>query len=95
MFDLHNIPIVKQRQDSVSDQLADLIAVANRLGMYDAVDALKQIHHNLPPLKYGCHCDLEEGMEPDDCVIDHGRISLCIYAKENMRKEQCKYWRIV
>lgn len=31
-----------QRQDSLEDQLRDLIAVANRLGMYDAADWVKQ-----------------------------------------------------
>ena len=25
-----------------------------------------------PGKKYGCHCDPEEGMEPDECVIDLG-----------------------
>jgi hypothetical protein len=33
-----------KRQDSLTDQLLDLIDVANRLGMYDAADYLK---HNL------------------------------------------------
>ena len=38
--DLQQLP---QRQDSVHDQLLDLIAVANRLGMYDAADLLREI----------------------------------------------------
>lgn len=34
-------------------------------------------------------------MTPDECVIDEGELYNCIYAKENMRKEQCEYWRII
>jgi hypothetical protein len=37
---LNSIPRQTQRQDSLSDQLADLRLVANRLGMYDAADWL-------------------------------------------------------
>jgi len=33
-----SIPKLPQRQDSLVDQLSDLIAVANRLGLYDAAD---------------------------------------------------------
>lgn len=84
-----------QRQDSVIDQVADLVAVANRLGMYDAADVVKQLLPKLPTLKYGCHCDLYPGVEPDGCVIDDGEIYDCIYAKESGRKEKCKYWRII
>lgn len=32
-----------QRQDSLDDQLRDLIAVANHQGMYDAADFIKNI----------------------------------------------------
>jgi hypothetical protein len=86
-----------QRQDSLSDQFADLRMVANRLGFYDAADAIGQLFDTsrIFEVKYGCHCDLEEGQEPDGCVIDEGRIGDCIHARENMRKEQCKYWRVV
>lgn len=40
---LNQNPQLSQRQDSVSDQLADLRAVANRLGMYDAADIIRDI----------------------------------------------------
>lgn len=91
-----SIPALPQRQDSAAEQLADLRGVANRLGMYDAADAIGQLFETggLESLRYGCHCDLEEGMEPDGCVIDAGRLSDCHYAKPGMRKEQCEYWRI-
>lgn len=92
---LSEIPIKPQRQDSVSEQLADLQVVAIRLGMYDAVDAIKQWCNGLPELKYGCHCDLEIGEVPNACVIDEGFPHFCVYAKPNMRKEQCVYWRII
>jgi len=94
-MDLSSLPVWTQRQDSVSDQLSDLCAIANRLGFYDASDAIKQLIPSLPKLRYGCHCDLEAGMEPDGCVIDSGNLSDCIYARRDMRKEQCEYWRII
>lgn len=94
-MNLASLPVWPQRQDSVSDQLADLVTIANRLGFYDAADALVQICKNLPEIKYGCHCDLEPHMEPDECVIDEGRYHDCIYAKKGMRKEQCEYWKII
>jgi|SRR5690554_6319886 len=48
-----------------------------------------------PGKAYGCHCDLEEGMEPDGCVIDSGERLNCIYAKDISVKEQCEYWRVI
>lgn len=39
-FNLELIPELPQRQDSVSDQLKDLKAIAVRLGMYDAADVI-------------------------------------------------------
>jgi len=43
--------------------------------------------------KYGCHCDLEEGVNPDDCVIDLGRKDDCVYARNGIKKEECPYWK--
>ncbi len=40
---LERIPQQPQRQDSTNVQLADLHAFANRLGLYDAADAIKAI----------------------------------------------------
>jgi hypothetical protein len=40
---LELIPQQPQRQDSTKAQLADLHAFANRLGFYDAADAIKMI----------------------------------------------------
>ena len=72
-----------------------LVQVANRLGLYDAADAVRQLMPRLHDVKYGCHVELDPGMEPDKCVIDEGHFDDCIYAKPGMRKEQCEYWRIV
>ena len=47
----------------------------------------------VPEVKYGCHCDLEPGMEPDGCVIDTHERGKCVYARRHDRKEQCEYWR--
>ena len=96
MINIHDLPSMPQRQDSTADQMVDLIAVANRLGMFDAADVVTQMAKNLPETKYGCYCDLEEGEIPDGCVIDEGKFeNYCIYAKKGMRKEQCKCWQII
>lgn len=51
------------------------------------------------PVKYGCHCDLEsmpEGFGPDDCVMDSGEHSSCVYAMklriQGKGKADCDYW---
>ena len=40
---LKTIPQQSQRQDSTASQLEDLIPVANRLGLYDAADAIRRL----------------------------------------------------
>jgi len=45
MKNLKKIPQQPQRQDSLNEQLRDLINVANRLGMYDAADSLQYSLH--------------------------------------------------
>ena len=52
------------------------------------------------PVKYGCHCEIEamdDGFEPDACVIDGGNINDCIYAvklqREGKGKLDCEYWK--
>lgn len=42
------IPRMSQRQDSTNQQLEDLTAVANRLGMYDAADAIRRMLEGPP-----------------------------------------------
>ena len=95
MIDLSTLPNLPQRQDALSLQLADIVAIAIRLGLYDAADAITQVLGQGEKVAYGCHCDLELGQEPDDCVIDSGTCHECIHAKEGMRKEQCEYWKII
>lgn len=41
--DLKKIPQFQQTQRSTMEQLRDLMAVANRLGLYDAADAIKEV----------------------------------------------------
>ena len=44
--------------------------------------------------KYGCHCDLDEGMEPDDCVLDYGEPEDCVYAPRlRGSKDKCESWK--
>ncbi len=94
-IDLSKLPAWPQSQASLADQMADLIRVANRLGLYDAADAVRQMAPKIGKVRYGCHVDLFDGASPDGCVIDTGEYHNCIYAEEGMRKEQCKYWRII
>lgn len=51
------------------------------------------------PVKYGCHCDLDEGQEPGSCVFDTGEISDCVEAeilqKQGKGRLCCKYWKAV
>lgn len=44
---------------------------------------------------YRCHIDLEEGMEPDDCVLDSGRRDDCVYARlhGDRAREHCGEWK--
>jgi len=44
---------------------------------------------------YGCHCDLEEGQEPDGCVIQDGNLTHCIFAYHRRSRWTCKEWRVV
>ena len=67
--------------------------------LYDLNKSLFKISYR-PPINlnegsskvYGCHADLEEGQKPDDCVLNVGSITDCIYAEQGMRPEQCRYW---
>lgn len=95
---LNQIPVFPQRQDSVSNQLADLIIVANKLGFYDAADAIKSIRKNLPKPSYGCFVEAykRNGIWQEvekTCVLDSGEYHNCIYADKVTRKEQCEYWK--
>ena len=40
---LGNIPKQPQRQDSLNEQLATLIPLANKIGCYDAADFIKGV----------------------------------------------------
>jgi hypothetical protein len=49
------------------------------------------------PIEYACHIDLEEGQEPDECVLDGGIWDHCFYARkygEEARKH-CGEWKPV
>ena len=48
-------------------------------------------------IKYGCHCDLDPDMEPDDCVLDYGGEADCVLARKLLQAGldnlSCKEWR--
>ena len=60
------------------------------------IDALKAEIHRLTygtSPTFGCHADLDEGQEPDGCVIDEGKPQNCTYAHRYKDKTECAYWR--
>lgn len=46
-----------------------------------------------PSERYGCHCDLAPGQEPDSCVIDQGHPEFCHHALAGVVRDECSYWR--
>lgn len=47
---------------------------------------------------YGCHVCIDSGFGLQiyrDCVIDSGDYADCVHARPGMKKEQCKYWRLI
>lgn len=49
---------------------------------------------NMSPVKYGCHVDLFDDIDPDGCVIDSDRsLTDCFHAKPGMEKEDCEFWK--
>lgn len=45
--------------------------------------------------KYACHIDLDEGQEPDNCVLDGGDPDFCFYAKRYGQdaRNHCGEWK--
>lgn len=64
-----------------------LIDEAYAAGLEDAANPTQATE------KYGCHCDLEEGTEPDGCVLDYGKPEDCVYARLRGSKDKCEYWK--
>jgi hypothetical protein len=52
---------------------------------------------SMPNQQYGCHCDLEPGMEPDGCVLDYGNANDCVHARglvaSGKGRADCHEWR--
>lgn len=57
-----------------------------------AMTAKQKTSDQAAGIKYGCHVDLEHGVEPDGCVKQDGRDSDCLYAPRHKTREGCKYW---
>lgn len=97
---IDQIPVIPKSEFPLRDQLGILLVVGSRIGLFDAVDATRQLisTDKIKEVKYGygCHCDVDDGEQPmDDCVIDTGNIHDCIFAGKDIRKEQCEYWKII
>lgn len=46
-------------------------------------------------VKFGCHLELDEGMEPDACVKDTNEDFLCTYAGRLTSKWNCPHWKLI
>lgn len=82
-----------------------------RIPVYDSEDATLEalvdrarngsgdLEERASEKKYGCYCDLDPGMQPDDCVLDHGEVNGCVYAQALVNagkgKEDCHEWKPV
>jgi len=44
-------------------------------------------------IRYGCHADLFDDDEPDECVITTGHHADCIFATRVGTREACQYWQ--
>ena len=48
-------------------------------------------------LPRGCHCDLNDGERPDECVFDLGRVNDCStamqLAADGKGRNDCEHWR--
>ena len=62
-----------------------------------AADYIDAIRGEGPNVKYGCHCDLEPGMTPDDCTLRTGDVEDCVYAvklfKLDKGPQDCEYYK--
>ena len=69
-----------RKQESYEQRIAELEAQVARL---------------TGEIEYGCHCDVFDDEEPDECVIPSGRINDCHYARTRKytAPEQCPEWR--
>lgn len=79
-----------------------LDALLHRTGGSDQVQRIDAAITDLcaalaTPAPHGCHVDVEDGIEPDGCVLDEGKPEKCIYAKrlhrEGKDKTACEYWQ--
>lgn len=75
-----------------ADSMQEMQSLLHRAANY--IDAIRG---EGPNVKYGCHCDLEPGMEPDDCNLRTGDICDCVYAqtlyKLGKGPADCEYWK--
>lgn len=84
---------------AVVDAFADPNVKANLRGHWLYLsDCIAELRAALEePVPHGCHCDLEEHMSPDGCVLDENMPDNCIYARRLLRegkgKTDCEYWK--
>lgn len=85
--------------DHVATLEAELAAWRSRFPQYEyrPQDECVALKLKQEPVRYGCHCDLEPGHEPDGCVMDTPIISDCVHAQalaaEGKTQEGCKHWK--
>lgn len=85
----------RNEAESIFQQMATLRDIAKTHGLINAANLITSMYEMKDSYEYGCFCDLEDGMEPDDCVIDTSVRSDCILAQKIDKKENCPYWRVI
>jgi hypothetical protein len=93
------MPLREAAQQAL-DALEGVVRVADRATQEfaDARTAIADLRAALAePVPHGCHCDLEDDMAPDGCVLDDGNPDECVYARPLLRqgkgKTDCDYWQ--
>jgi len=99
MTDLRTVPVelLRQALEALENTTPTGWNMERDKQFFAAMNALRAALEQPEQGPHGCHCDLEEGMEPDGCVLDEGRPEHCIYAgsllREGKDKTACEYWK--
>lgn len=89
---------MNQLQDSYAkaDNSLGYLLVEIETFYRDLPESVRKAFDNLgSTAAWGCHCDLDEDIKPDGCVLDEGRPQDCVYAKSVGNKMKCQYWQPV
>lgn len=92
---IENAISIRNEEESIFHQMVTLRDIAKKNGLTNAANLITSMYDMKDRYEYGCHCDLEDGMEPDKCVIDISVRTDCLFAQKIEKKENCPYWRVI